>query len=378
MKDKVNHLRIMLNEQEYENKKIYMTLGIGFGFCTKWLRLGEQGDLVRVNQVCGNLFLNYIRILMEREGIPVKSSAFRNAISLTLETEEQRLNEVGAAFLEKIYDLKMDPDIFRQAKETMTAQFTENCKDSRFKARYQMLEATDWRKDFNLQELVQSVKDIEEEDFRFFYENCVVLSNSCLFINGNVSVLKNGALFDAIEKIERTGQTVCLAVPPKDIYLKDDGHILQVGDQNIEFGCIRFDFLNTEISVPLKYALLSVIGEILFDGQQEINSDYFDSSILYFTCPLKTYKNKVYTALTEETVEKASKNILARYTEMLEKRPDEFGALAVSHYFDQGDLILFLDLVAYNGSTLFQELFKEGDLKISENQLVVVGGQKDE
>ncbi|CAK7060270.1 MAG: hypothetical protein EUB_03462 [Eubacterium sp.] len=378
MKEKVNNLKIMLNEQKYEDGKIYMTLGVGFGFCTKWLKLEDQEEPVRMNQACGNLFLNYIRILMQRQGLAVKSSAFRNAIAITLETEEQKFGETSEAFLKSIYGLEIDADIFRQAKEAMAAQFAKNCEDSQFLARYRMLEATDWQKGFSLLELAQAVESVEEPDFRFFYDTCVTLKNSCLFINGEVSVLGDGVLIKAIEKIKKTGELIYPVVPEKNIYLKDDGHTFQTGSQNLELGCIRFDFLNQEVSVPLKRALLSIIGEIMFGGQEEINSDYFDSSILYFNSPLKAYKNEVYAALTEAAVEKASERILARYTSLLEKKPAEFGALMVSQYFDQGDLLLFLKLIAYNGCTVFQNLFQKADLKISENQLIVVGGQKNE
>ena len=241
-----------------------------------------------------------------------------------------------------------------------------------------MLEATDWQKGFSLLELAQAVESVEEPDFRFFYDTCVTLKNSCLFINGEVSVLGDGVLIKAIEKIKKTGELIYPVVPEKNIYLKDDGHTFQTGSQNLELGCIRFDFLNQEVGVPLKRALLSIIGEIMFGGQKEINSDYFDSSILYFNGPLKAYKNEVYAALTEAAVEKASEHILARYTSLLEKKPAEFGALMVSQYFDQGDLLLFLKLIAYNGCAVFQNLFQKADLKISENQLIVVGGQKNE
>lgn len=376
MKEKVNGLKIMLNEQKYEDKKIYMTLGVGFGFCTKWLKLEDQEEPVRMNQVCGNLFLNYLRILMQREGLTIRSSAFRGAVTLTLETEEQKLDKAGTIFLKRVYDLEMDSDIFKQAKEAMQAQFAQNCENNQFVARYRMMEATDWQKGFNLLELAQAVSEIEESDFRLFYDTCVTLKNSCLFINGNVSVLKDGAFIKAIEKIEKTGQVVYPVVSGKNVYLKDDGHTFQTGTQNLELGCIRFDFLNPEVSVPLKCALLSIIGEIVFDGQEEINSDYFDSSILYFNSPLKAYKNEVYAALTGAAVERAGERILVRYTELLEKKPAEFGALMVSQYFDQGDLLLFLRLVAYNDCAWFQKLFQKADLKISENQLIVVGGQK--
>lgn len=376
MSDKINGLKIILNDCDYPDGGVYLSLGIGFGFCTHWLKKRDSKELAMLNGVSGNCFVNMVMMLLEEQGIKVGTSVFPNAAVLSITTDAKSLERDGRILFESVFNLPFTESRFEQAKIRMASRFSANWKNDYFQAQYKMMEECHWRKDFHLARLLNEIKDISAEDFQACLPY-IHFSNSCCYLAGSVQELKSHPFLKMIETMPAGRKTSEKRFyPQKDIFTRQDDHCVEVGHQGVSVGLIRFDFLNPDVAVVDREVLLAILGEIQFRGKNEVHCDAIDAGITYFDTPKKRYKYELYPLLEEEAVKRAGAILFHRYVSLMQDRPGAFGAMAVNHYFCNSDLMALLSRILYYNAEQLKALFNAADPKISEAQVILEGGRQ--
>ncbi|WP_143318375.1 hypothetical protein [Clostridium sp. HBUAS56017] len=367
----INKLTVQFNEQEYREDEIYLTIGIKSGFCIDKMLLLPKNEIKEVNQASGDVLINYMDIIMrEKYDIRIKGDVKTDIIYISTKTKKERLDDVVTVLLKTLYEEKIDEEIFCRAKEAAKNSFSYNYKIVECRAYYHMMEFSNVNKSFNLEKLTKDYLSISFQDFKEFTEEIVVLPNSILFINGDLSDLNKSKMFKYIESIKTKETYVMPIAKAVNKYLQSDVHLIDTARKNTTMGGINFNFFNEDITYLEKQLLLSVINEIMFKEKGLLLLDEFDNSLIYFNTKLGEYSTKILKYLNEENVSKAKDAILYKLAYTLEKKPYIFNKYCIDLFskgIDFDDYFEALNICDYE---LLKKIYIKGNLKITESHLL--------
>lgn len=369
----INKLTIQFNQQSYNEDEIYLTIGIKFGFCINQILVLPQNEIKKVNQASGDVFINYMYITMkEKYKIYIKGNIKTSNMYISFKTKKTRMDDDVRLLLKTLYEDEVDEEVFKRAKEITKSKFSDNYKNVDFRAYYNMMEFSNINKSFNLRKLTKDFLDINVQAFKEFIENIVIVQNSILFINGDLSDLNKSKIFESIESIKTKDIYVMPVAESVNKYLQSDVHLIDSARENVHLGGINFNFFNEDITITEKQLLLSILSEIIFKDKGKLLLDEFDNSLLYFNSKLDEYSTKLFKYLNEESVLKAKDRIFYKLSYMLNSKPYLFNKYCIDLYSKGIDIGEYFQVLNKCDCRLLEEIFTKGNIKITEGHLIYI------
>lgn len=341
--NKVNDLRIEINQYPYMDNKLYVSLGIHAGFAYKeYMLLKNRSKRITLNQASANVFMEYMRLkTAQTMGKMVRTNTTTNASVLTFFTNVSTFDKDIQQIMDLFYEGDFDEKLFVEAKANCVANFQKNYKDIEFRAYTKLMEFSDQRKEFDFHQFTQAIQAIQSADIRQFREMFVNYPNTFLLINGHTDKIKEADFFYQLKETKRPGDVFVPSIHLIGDALAQDRHLSAMDKQSYRTGAVHFDFDSESISVHDRFALLQLIGHSLFKHHFAVSVDALDASILYKDLPLLEYKDKIIVSLTEENVKEACLSIQEEVEYMLVEKPYQFNALFASLYVNGIDLIKY-------------------------------------
>ncbi|MBU3099289.1 MULTISPECIES: hypothetical protein [Clostridium] len=369
----INKLTIQFNQHLYEEDEIYFTIGIKFGFSTNEVLVLPQNEIKKINQASGEVFINYIDIIMkDKYKIYIRGNVKTGIIYISMKTRKNRMDDDAIDLLKTLYEDEVNEGVFNRAKEIAKDKFSYNYKNINFRAYYNMMEFSNINKNFILRKLTKNFLDINVQELKEFIENIVVVQNSILFINGDLSELNKSKIFKFIENIKIKDIYVRPAAEAVNKYLQTDVHIFDTARENVSIGGINFNFFNDDVTILEKQLLLSILSEIMFKDKGKLLLDEFDNSLLYFNSKLEEYSTKIFDYLNEESVIKAKDILVYKLSYMLDRNPYLFNKYCIDLYSKGIDFSEYIEVLKKCDSRLLKNIYIKGNLKITEGHLLYV------
>lgn len=369
----INKLTIQFNKHLYKEDEIYLTIGIKFGFCINQILVLPQNEIKKVNQASGDVLINYIDIIMkEKYKINIIGNVKTGIIYISMKTKKNRMDDDVRLLLKTLYEDEINEEVFNRAKEITKSNFSYNYKNVNFRAYYNMMEFSNINKSFSLRKLTKDFLDINVQAFKEFIENIVVVQNSILFINGDLSDLNKSKIFKFIESIKTKNIFVMPAVETVNKYLQSDVHLIDSVKESVSLGGINFNFFNEDITITEKQLLLSILNEIMFKDKGKLILDEFDNSLLYFNSKLDEYSTKIFKYLNEESVLKAKDRILYKLSYMLDRKPYLFNKYCIDLYSKGIDFDEYFEVLNKCDYSLLKDIYIKGNLKVTEGHLLYI------
>lgn len=367
----INKLTVQFNQHLYKEDELYLTIGIKYGFSINQVLVLPQNEIKKVNQACGDVFINYINIIMkEKYNINLKGNVKTGITYISMNTNKNRMDDDVKLLLKTLYEDEVNEEVFNRAKEIAMNNFSNNYKNVNFRAYYNMMEFSNINKGFNLRKLTEDFLEISVQAFKEFIENIVVVQNSILFVNGDLSDLNKSIILKFIESIKTKDFYVVPVAESVNKYLQSDVHLIDSARENAAIGGINFNFFNEDVTKIERQLLLSILSEIMFKNKGKLLLDELDSSLLYFNSKLQVYSTKLFEYFNEENVIKAKDRILYKLLYMLEKKPYLFNKYCIDLYSKGIDFEEYLEVLSKCDCELLKDIYIKGNLKITEGHLL--------
>lgn len=369
----INNLTIQLNQHIYKEDEIYLSVGIKFGFCINEILVMPQQEIRKINQASGDVFVSYIEIIMkEKYGINIIGDVKTGVMYISMKTKKNTMDDDVRALLKVIYEDKINEEIFYRAKSAAKNAFSYNFRNVNFRAYYNMMEFSNINKSFTLGKFKKDFLDIDLEDFKEFIENIVLLQNTILLINGDLSEINKSKIFKFIESIKTKDNSVMLAAEEVNKYFQSDMHLVDFAEENVAIGGINFNFFNKEVTMLEKQLLLSVLSEIIFKDKGKLILDEFDNSLLYFNSKLDNYSVKLLDYINDEGSLEAKNRLLYKLSYMLNRKPYLFNKYCIDLYSKGIDFTEYYELLKKCDCKLLKDIYIRGNLKVTEGHLIYI------
>lgn len=341
--NKVNDLKIEINQYQYLDNKLYVSMGIHAGFAyQEYMLLKDSSRRIALNQASANVFMEYMRLkTAQKIGKTVRTNTTTNASVLTFLTTVSTFDKDIQQVMDLFYENDMDEALFSKAKANCIASFKKNYTDIEFRSYTKLLEFSDQRKGFKFHPFAQSIQTIQSGDLRQFMEMFVNFPNTFLLINGNTDKITEADFFYRLKETKKPGAVFIPSVHLMGNAPVQDQHLSALDHTSYRAGALYFDFNPDVIPVHDQFALLQLIGHSLFKHHFTVSVDVLDASIQYKDLPLLEYKDKIIVSLTEENVKEACLSIQEEVEYLLVERPYQFNTLFASLYANGIDLIKY-------------------------------------
>lgn len=359
----VNGLPICINDSDLKGK-IYISFQVGVGFASR--RITVDGKETVMGSATAKVYFNYLKIILKKRYLlDVDCSVSMNQASVYWETIPEKYVDEVQNIVNELFHTPVEESIFVKVKEDTIERYKNNYKHLEFRGRMQILEFADKNKNYSLNQLSTDLLHVDIEKVNFMRENLFFPENMYLFIHGkaNQKPLENVPIPDKqVGEVEQVHHLV-------DFHFLQDEVLQKQLKGSYQCGAIKFERNPTTVDLSLEYAVLSIIGEILFQGLHEVKVDRMDASILYYENPLRKYKLRVFDCITEANVEKAKKEIVQKIDILVGKKPKEFIQLAGRLYFDNIDIYLWFAYIKSINHKQIEEFLNRRDYKIREGYL---------
>lgn len=341
--NKVNDLKIEINQFKYLDNKLYVSIGIHAGFAYKeYMPLKDSSKRIALNQSSANLFMEYMRLkAAQKLGKIIRTNTTTNASVLTFLTTVSTFDKDIQQVMDIFYEKDVDEVLFSEAKVNCIANFKKNYTDVEFRAYTKMLEFLDQRKGFDFHSFAESIQTVHSGDLKQFMEMFVNFPNTFLLINGNTDKITEADFFYRLKETQKPGEVFIPSVHLMGNTPVQNQHMSAIDNKSYRTGALYFDFNPDMIPVHDQFALLQLIGHSLFKHHFTVSVDVLDASIQYKELPLLEYKDKIVVSLTEQNVKEACLSIQEEVEYLLVERPYQFNTLFASLYVNGIDLIKY-------------------------------------
>lgn len=343
---------------------VYVSLNVGIGFASRRIRIDEEEILIGAST--SNVYFNYIRTVLEQKyNLEVKCSISMNASSFYWKSSEEHYVSDIQQVLNELFNDFIDETLFMQEKKATIERFKTHYKDLEFRGRLKIMEFSHKNKDYLFEHLSQDLLNTTVDHVRALRKNLLFPKNIFLFIHGSA-------------KKDEVKQLVIPKGKPVDVkhlfsienfhFLQDEAFIKKSKD-NYQCGCLKFERIPTFEHISKEYAVLTLVGEMLFKGYFTIEVDHMDASIVYFETPLRKYKHDVLTIIDRDNVEKAKIRFLKRFDQFIGQSPLAFVEMAGRHHFDKINIYEWYESVKTLNEKEIKEFILARNYKIREGYL---------
>ena len=364
-------LQIELNNRSYDENLLYVAVSLRGGYAIRNYILDGVTHFIS-NHAFFNVLFNYYKLTNDIEGLHFDVQ--RAVSTLTFYEKKDDLIHTLNEVLYSIFNHEYNSEIFESAKNKAKAEFSLRYKDGAFRAKYKGIEFSDLNKRFLLKNLIEDIENITYEVFETCAKSLLVPGNVCIYILGETNELDFSTI--SLEDFDdQFCHTVRIAGYGFDPYLRREAHVIKLARENYNLIIETFDFFNTDTTNFAKQLIVETYAELISTFEPECWVDSLDSSIVFSSEQLHSYKNYL-SFESEERYEVVHRRLLAKYVMLLENYPEHFAIKAanfmtVGIYIDQ-----YLDFLSKCSYEVFKEICEKADCKITEGQIVLRKGSK--
>lgn len=285
-----------------------------------------------------------------------------NASTLYWKSSEDRYAAEIQQVMNELFNDFIDKKIFAQEKKDTIDRFKSNYKDLEFRGRIKMMEFSHQNKNYSLEHLTQDLLNVTMDHVRKLRKHLLFPRNLFLFIHGlaDKEILKQLKIPKMKQK-----QVQYLFAVDNFHFLQDEAFVKKSKD-DYECGCLKFERGPTFDSISKEFAVLTLLGEILFKGYFSIEVDHMDASIMYFDTPLRKYKYDIFTSIDRDNVEKAKMRFLRRFDQFIGQQPFAFVEFAARLHFDKINIYEWYKNIKELTAAEIRNFIQERNYKIRE------------
>lgn len=359
-------LRIELNDSQAADGKVYCAIGLGGGFLTREYTVDGKKNLG--NYSFYNVFFQYLRLI--DMGCSVGFDVLKTSSVIMFEECKENIVSTLNSIINTLLTLEVSEEVFQQAKEKSIKAFENQYKKIEFRAYYKSYEVSDLHKRFMLSELIEDIQTISYEDFTRIKNDLISVSNMCVYVYGDTTDIVNlDGWHNVVSEQHVDGKLLTFIGYDFDPAIRNDSHIIELARENFNLSVLSFDFYNNEATPFAKKIIVDFIAASMRYQKKESYVDAVDASIIVQVDSIDSLKENV-SGFTEDTFEKAKKEIIRRYVCMMKNSPDIFSVEAVNLmligiYIDQ-----YLEYISSLTLALFNEIYSIANCKLTEAQLL--------
>lgn len=343
---------------------VYVSLTFGIGFASRKIRVQEQEKFIGASTA--NVYFNYIKTLIKQKyHLEIGSSVSMNSSSLYWKsTEEDYVTEIQNV-LDELFTDVIDETLFAQEKKNTIARFKNHYKNLEFRGRLKIMEFTHKNKDYSFEDLTQDLLNVTDNDVQTMRKYLLTPRNSFLFLHGPANK-------DAVRKItlpKIKSKQIQYLFGIEDYHFLQDEAFITKSKNDYQCGSIKFERGPTFEHISKEYAVLTLIGEMLFKGYYSIEVDHMDASIIYYEIPLRSYKHDVLNIIDRDNVDKAKIRFLKRFDQFIGQQPHAFVEMAGRLHFDKINIYEWYENIKELNAQEIQEFIQVRNYKIREGYI---------
>lgn len=309
---------------------VYISLTVGIGFASRRIRVRE--NVIFIGAATANVYFNYVKALLKNKyALDVGVSVSMNATSLYWKATETTYADDIQTVINVLFSQTIDETFLTQEKQATMVRFKNQYKDLEFRARLKMMEFSHKNKDYTLKHFTEDLLHVTVKNVQKMREYLLFPQNLFLFIHG--AVKKKTLKQLNVPKINQVPIQYVYRLEHYDFF--QDEAFIKKSKEHYECGCLKFERGLTFEHLSKEFAVLTLVGEILYKGYFSIEVDHLDASIMYFEMPLRKYKHDVFTMLDRDNVEKAKMRFLKRFDQFIGQEPHAFTEMAGRLHFDK-------------------------------------------
>lgn len=316
-------MEITYNLHEYSRKKVYLSLGIGMGMTLRRYSVDDQEFLMNLS--VANVWVNYIKRL---HGLEYKCSVDRTITFISKQTNQDNMVQSMQELMGVVFCEGVDASVFDQAKKKTIENFENVYKKAQFRGVYKIYEATEWNKEFHLQQLIDDVQSLTYEQFCCALEQILVPSNCRMFVNGSIRDLTDEEVKALKQAEKKKDHKVAMLSEWKDAYLRKDTHLVELAEKPYYINAVSFSFDN-HVDMLTRYYYLVIEGYKIAELDKYMHVDFMDASYIVLGEELKIMKKLFKTVVTEKQYEEAQTLERAKMSDWLHNDPIQFGMKTV-------------------------------------------------
>ncbi|MFD1850866.1 hypothetical protein [Oceanobacillus bengalensis] len=356
----VSELPVCINDTDLKGK-LYVSFQIGAGFASR--RIIVDGSETIIGSATAKVYFNYLKIILKKKyHLDVDCRVTMNQSSIYWESTPEKCVGELQNVVNELFLASIEESIFVKEKEDTIERYKNNYKHLEFRGRMQILEFADKNKNFRLSQLSTDLLHVDLGKVSFMREHLFFPGNMFVFIHGN----ENQKQLETVSIPDKKTAEVEQVHHLQDFNFLQDEVLQRQMNGSYQCGGIKFDRNPTTVDLTLEHAVLSIIGEILFQGLHEVKVDRMDASILYYETPLKKYKLRVFDCITEVNIEKAKEEIMNKMDVLVGRKPKEFVLLAGKLYFNNIDIYLWFAYIKSINRKQMEDFLNMRDYKVRE------------
>lgn len=366
---KVDDLSIGYHQADL-NGKVAISLNIGAGFALR--RAEVDGEEILLGSTAAKVYVNYVKARMnELYDIPVASSTTMNSMSLYWESDPEHYKKEIQQLLNELFLIPIDWERLMQEKKDTMERYQENYKNLEFRGRMKMLEFTNANKNFEMNQLSSDLMGLNKEQIELLRSHLCFADNMFLFVHGDGTA----AELEQLTVPNHEKKDVQGIYSLSNWQYEQDVTLKKASKGSYQCGAIKFERHPTNIDLSIEHAVLSIIGEVLFNGRYEVHVDRVDAAITYFETSLKEYKQDAYACLTDESIDAGKFAIAEKINRMVSSQPKQFVLMAGKMYFDRVDIYQWMAAIQQMHPEQIKFFLQERDYKIREGYLNYYKGE---
>lgn len=351
---------------------IYISLNIGVGLASR--RIHADSEKKFVGSATANVYFNYVRTRLKKKyDLDVNCSVSMNTTSIFWKSKEDQYETDIQHVIDEIFSDFIDETAFMQEKKASIERFKTYYKNLEFRGRFKMMEFTHKNKDFQFEYLSQDLLDANVADVRTMQKYLFYSKNLFLFLHGAAD--KEVVKQISIPKIEPVDVKFLFSL--ENFRFLQDEAFIKKSKGDYQCGALKFERLPTLENLSKEYAVLTLIGEIMFKGYFIIEVDHMDASILYYETPLQKYKYNIEEAINRDTVAKAKERYTKRFDRFLSESPKAFTELAGRLHFDKINIFQWFEYVKQLTANEITTFLTMRNYKIREGYLDYYKGERE-
>lgn len=343
---------------------VYISITTGIGFTSRKIRVDKVEKFIGASTA--NVYFNYVKtVLKKKYKLEVGISVSANATSVYWKSSEEQYVTEMQYVLNELFNNFIDEGLFMKEKKNTIERFQTHYKNLEFRGRLKIMEFSHKNKDYQFEYLTKDLLNVTVEEVRTMRNYLLFPQNLFLFIHGSTN--KDAVKQLAIPNITPTHVQYLFRL--EDYHFLQDEAFIKKSKDDYQCGCIKFERGPTFEHISKEYAVLTLIGEMLFKGYFSIEVDHMDASIIYFETPLRKYKHDVIRIIDRDNVEKAKIRFLKRFDQFIGQQPHAFVEMAGRHHFDKINIYEWYDSIKTLNAKEIKDFVQVRDYKIREGYI---------
>lgn len=361
-------MTVNVHRYQYENDRVYLTMGVPGGYAVRNY-LVDGKDIFTSNQAFFNVLTAYWNLAYSDGEFDF--TILPSALMITVRSTVETYIENGKMLLDMLLNTHYDEALFASAKAEAKEVFAKSYKNEVFRARCKAFEVTEYNKDFSLGALIRDYEEITFAQFQQCGKMLLIPDNICIHISGNVEEKPDLSAWQTPEVQANAHRTAVPGGVSRDLYLREDLHIVLPARNGCNCSALAVDFLNDQLTHLDRFFFLSMLAEWIPLEIVDTAFDRLDASIFFSNELLRPVKPILKEGITEEAFLKAQKSLVGKYLGMIKHLPDAYGVQTVWLMLHGIDILHFIKQLQSCSYEQFVEGWKTAKPIFTEAQVIM-------